>query len=203
MPIRCYLHDLPLQEKSKPKNRHKGRPSLFFHKESLLFFVFKKSIRIRILRCVFTYCTFVCMILTSHGTQEMVTSPKEGIWTAEMRGGSRLFNRGSCAKWYLKTKQNNKEKKPTMNGNVSLHGARKWFASGAYALQGVQKSPELARSEKQTDCWLQGIPKDSPPPPCFLRSSCGSAWLFHFARLLQTSPVNKLPCHPGRLPASL
>lgn len=91
-----------------------------------------------------------------------------------------------------------------MNGNVSLHGARKWFASGAYALQGVPKSPELAR---RTDCWLQGIPKDSPPPPesrpCFLRSSCGSAWLFHFARLLQTSPVNKLPCHPGRLPASL
>lgn len=93
-------------EKQAKRQRHKGPPSLFFDKESLLFFFFKIHIYIyiRILRCVFMYCAFVCMILRSHGTQVTVTSPKEGIWTAEVRGGSRLFNHGSCAKWYSKTK---------------------------------------------------------------------------------------------------
>lgn len=56
------------------------------------------------------YYAFVCMVLRSHGTQVMVTSPKEGIWTAEMRGGPRLFNHDSCAKWYSKPKQNNKKR---------------------------------------------------------------------------------------------
>lgn len=94
-----------------------------------------------------------------------------------------------------------------MNGNVSLAEQERGLHLGPMHCRGFKRAQSWPGVRSRLTAGSRGSPKTAlphqSPVPGFLRSSYGSAWLFHFARLLQTSPVNKLPCHPGRLPASL